>query len=74
VEGDLDVLGQHQLPDVDRGLAREHAQQRGLAGAVAAGQSHPFAPLELERDAAQERLSSDVLAQVGCDDHSHIRH
>ncbi len=72
VQGDLDVLAQHELPEIDRGLAREHAQQRGLAGAVAAGQSHPVAALELERDAAQERLARDVLAEVRCDHHSHV--
>jgi len=64
VQRDLHVLGEHQLPGVDRRLAREHAQQRRLAGAVTPGQGHPVAALELERDAAQQRLARDVLAEV----------
>ncbi len=53
------------------GLAREHPQQRRLAGAVAPRDRHPFAALELERDAAQQRLPGDVLVQVGCDQQGH---
>ena len=64
VQGDLGVLGQHELAEVDRGLARQHPEQRGLARAVAAGQGHPVVALQLERDAAQERLARDVLADV----------
>ena len=52
VERDLRALGEHELADVDRRLAREHPEQGRLAGAVAAGQRHPVAALELERDAA----------------------
>ena len=72
VERDLGVLGQHQLAEVDRRLAGQHPEQRRLAGAVAPGQRHPVAALELERDAAQQRLAGDVLAQVGCDDYGHV--
>ncbi len=71
VQRDLGALGQHQLAEIDRGLAGEHPQQRRLAGAVAARQRHPVAALELERDAPQQRLARDVLAQVGCDDDGH---
>ena len=52
VERDLRALGEHEFADVDRRLAREHSEQGRLAGAVAAGQRHPVAALELERDAA----------------------
>ena len=64
VERDLGVLGQNELADVDRRLARQHPEQRRLAGAVAPGQRHPVAALELERDAAEQRLAGNVLAQV----------
>jgi hypothetical protein len=71
VERDLRALGEYQLADVDRRLARQHPEQRRLAGAVASGQRHPVAALELERDTAQERLAGDVLADVGCDHDCH---
>ncbi len=71
VERDLDVLGQHELAEVGRGLAGQHPQQGGLARAVAAGQGHPVAALELERDAAQQRLARDVLAEIRCDYYGH---
>ena len=74
VEGDLGPLGQHELALVDRGLPGQHPQQRRLAGAVAAGQGHPVAALELERDAAQQRLPGHVLAEVGCDHDGHRFH
>ena len=41
------------------------------SGTVATGQRHPVAALELERDATQQRLAGDVLAQIGGDDHGH---
>jgi len=64
VQRELDVLGEHQLAAVDRALARQHPQQRRLTGAVAARQRQPVAPLELERDAAQERVARHVLGEV----------
>ena len=64
VEGDTHALGQNQLAGVDRGIAGQHPQQRGLPGTVAPGQGHPVPALELERDAPQERLAGHVLTQV----------
>src|SRR5205807_1655426 len=67
------ALCEHELAGVDRCFAREHPQERRLAGAVAPGQRHPVAALELERDPAQQRLAGDVLAYVGCDyDRHHV--
>src|SRR3954468_1232491 len=71
VQGHARALLEHELPGVDRCLAGEHAQQRRLAGAVAAGQRQALAALELERDAAEERLAGDVLPEVGCDSYGH---
>jgi phytoene/squalene synthetase len=64
VQRHLGALAQHELAEVDRRLAGEHPQQRRLARPVAARQGHAVAALELEGDAAQQRLSRDVLAEV----------
>ena len=74
VQSDARALGEAETAPVDRLFAGEHPQQRGLARAVAPGDRHPLAALELERDAAQQRAPGDVLVQVGCDDHGHRRH
>jgi hypothetical protein len=73
VQGDPHVLLEDQLAAVDRRLPGQHAQQRGLAGAVAARQRHALAALELEGHAAQQRVARHVLAQVGCDQDRHQR-
>ncbi len=64
VQRDTGVLCERELATVDLCLAGEHPQQRRLAGAVAPGNRQPLAPLELERDAAQQRRSGDVLGEV----------
>ena len=74
VQRDPRALREHELAAVDRGLAGEHPQQRRLARAVAPGQRHPVAALELERDAAQQRLARHVLGEVGCDHDGHGDH
>ena len=51
------ALREAQFAGVDRLLAGEHPQQRGLARPVAPGDGHALARLELERDAAQQRLA-----------------
>ena len=71
VQRDPHALGDAQLAAVDRALPREHPQQGRLAGAVASGQREPFATLELEGDAAQQRLPGDVLAQIRCCQEGH---
>ena len=52
-------------------LAGERAQQRRLAGAVRPGEREPVAPLDLERDAVEERRAGELLAEVGCDQDCH---
>ena len=71
VQRDARALLEGELAAVDRRLAREHPQQRRLARAVAPGDGQPVAALELERDAAEQRLAGDVLAEVGGDEHGH---
>ena len=65
------ALPERQVALVDRRLAREHPQQRGLARAVAPGQRHPVAALELERHAAQQGAAGDVLPELGGDHDGH---
>ena len=64
VQGDPRALGEHELAAVDRGLPREHPQQRRLARAVAPGQRQALPALEPERHAAQQRLPHHVLGEV----------
>jgi hypothetical protein len=64
VQSDAHALRHAQLAAVDRGLPREHPQQRGLARAVAPRDRHPFAALQLERHSAQQRLPGHVLVHV----------
>ena len=64
-------FSKRELAAVDRVCAGEHPQQRGLAGPVAAGERHAIAPLELERDALEQRRPRHVLVQRRCD---HDRH
>ncbi len=71
MQRDPHALGHAELAAVDRGLAREHPQQRRLARAVAPRDRHPFAALQLERHPAQQRLPGHVLVQVGCDQYGH---
>ena len=53
------------------GLAREHPEQRRLAGAVRAGERDAVAALDAERDAVEEDRAGELLAQVGGDDDCH---
>jgi hypothetical protein len=71
VQLDAGLLGERELPAVDRRLAREHPQQRRLARAVAARQGQPVAALQLEGDAPQEGVPRHVLGEVGGDDDGH---
>ena len=53
------------------GLADQRAQQRRLAGTVRAGERKPVTPLDLERDAVEERLAGELLAERRCDQDRH---
>ena len=66
VQGDPGAAVDRQRAGVGRELAGEDPQQRRLAGAVAAGEGHPFARLELEGDVLEQQLAADVDVQGGC--------
>ena len=55
VQRDARPLLERELAAVLLGLAREHAEQRRLAGAVRPGERDAVAALDLERDAVEER-------------------
>jgi hypothetical protein len=64
-------LLERQLACIDGRLTGEHPEQRGLARAVASRQRKPLSALDLERDAAQQRVARHVLSQPGCDCYRH---
>ena len=68
VEGDARAALERDRARVEAGLADDRPQQGRLAAAVAPGERHPVAALELERDVAEQRPRADVLGQAGgCD-------
>ncbi len=71
VERDARALLPGELAALQLDLADERAQQRRLPGAVRAGEREPVAPLDLERDAVEERVAGELLAETGCDQHCH---
>ena len=71
VEGDARALREDELAAVDGGLSGQHPQQGRLARAVAPGDGHALAALELERDAAQQGLAGHVLGEIGSDEDRH---
>jgi len=46
-----------------RGTGKQTAQQRRLAGPIRAGESEPVSPLDLERDAVEEDVAGQLLAE-----------
>jgi hypothetical protein len=73
VQRDARSLLEDELAAVDSRLPGEHAQQGGLPGAVAPGERHAVAALELERDAAEQRTARHVLVESASDHHGHVR-
>ena len=71
VQRDARALLERELAAVLLGLAGEDPEQRRLAGAVRAGERDPVAALDFERDAVEEQVSCELLAQVGCDHDGH---
>ena len=71
VQSDPDALLEGELAALETGLTHQSPEQRRLAGAIRAGQGDPVSPLDLERDAVEQRVAGDLLAEVGCDDHGH---
>ena len=51
-------------------LAHDHAEQRGLAGAVGANQADFFAGIQLERSVDKDQLLAVLLIDVGKRDHA----
>ena len=66
----LSVDWTNDLAIVRRLLAGDHAEDRGLAGAVGADQTGLFTGIELERSLDEEDLLAVLLADVGETDHS----
>ena len=64
---------ERELAAVEGRLAAEDPQQRRLAGAVRPGERDGPASLERERDAVEERLAVQLLAQPGRDQDGHRR-
>jgi hypothetical protein len=63
---------EHELAAVDRALSGRHAEQRGLARAVAPSEGHAVAPLELERDAAEQGSPRHILVERAGDHDGHV--
>ncbi len=66
VQGDARPFLQDEAACVGGQLSRQHPQQGRLAGAVAAGERHPLARLELEGDAGEQQLAAHVDVEGGC--------
>ena len=66
VQGQAGAALHGQRAGVRRQLAGQDPQQGRLAGAVAAGERHPLARLELEGDVGEQQLAADVDVQGGC--------
>src|SRR5205085_2118890 len=65
------VARPRELAAVGRLLARQHAQQRRLPGAVAAGDRQALATLQAQRDPREQRAAGHVLGQVGGGENCH---
>ena len=73
VQRDACSLLDDELAALDARLAREHAQQCRLAGAVRSRERQPVTALELERHPVEEQVARELLAQVGGDHDGHAR-
>jgi hypothetical protein len=71
VERHAGSLAEGELAAVELGLPDEGAQQRRLARAVRPGERDAIAPVDLERDAVEERVARDLLAQAAGDQDGH---
>ena len=61
---DARAAAQHDRAGVGRVHAREHAQQRGLAGPVAADQPDPVVGAHVQRRALEQRAPTERLRGV----------
>ena len=71
VERDPSALCEGELATLQRGLACDRAQERGLARSVRAGQRKPVTAPDGEGHALEQRISGELLAEAGCDQHGH---
>ncbi len=71
VERDPRSLREGELTALERRLAGDRTQQRRLARAVGSGEREPVLPAHGERDAGEERITGELLAQVRCDENGH---
>ena len=63
VKCDARALLERELAALERCFACDRTEQGCLAGTVGAGEREAVAALELERDAVEERLAGELLAQ-----------
>ena len=71
MQRDARALLERDLASLNRRLADDRAQQRRLAGAVLAGERQPLATVDRERDPVEQRVTGELLAEVGCDQDRH---
>ena len=69
---DGQLLRNRDLAFVGRFLADDHAEERGLAGAVGADQADLLAGVQLERGVDEEELLAVLLVDVGKGDHQDL--
>ena len=69
---DRELLRDRHVALVWRLLADDHAEERGLAGAVRPDQAHLLARIDLEGGVDEENLPAVLLADVGERDHGSI--
>ena len=65
VQGDAVALGVRDAAGVGLGLAREHAQERRLARAVASDQRQALARRQRERDVGEDGVGPEAVAETG---------
>ncbi len=71
VERDPRVLRERELAALQRGLARDRAQEGRLPGAVGPGEREAIATAQPERDPVEEGVAGELLAQPGGDQDGH---
>ena len=67
---DRQLLRHRHVAVVGRFLADDHAEERGLAGAIRADEADLLARIELKRGVDEEHLAAVLLADAGERDHS----
>ena len=72
VKGNARALRERELAALERRLTGDRAQQRRLAGAVRPRERQPVAPAHGERDAVEERVPGELLAEACCDENGHV--